>query len=413
MSTRNVIIAVASSLLLAAPAVAQLEWRVSVKFVLDPNDPTRFPGSDTDSNCSSQQNCSSVSCNAEVQEKIDHTNELLRRFGRGYQFRVVEFIPITLPKPTFSCCTGGDKPDGSCETDDDCPNGSCDPIPTWFDAPSSNCTRAAVDEFGRDGDQAAFAWNSNAINIYVTNRCQGGVASRPPGEAIVIGQRKTGKDTRWLHEIGHFFSLCHTHGCPDSVGCTFPDPCRRGQSGSDPRVAGNDCLPDTLDDNCVWDTADDISDNNFSGRSYKQLNCTEKEKVLDVLFNVMSYHQDNDSVMTCDLATMRASCTDDPIPNVCRHRLTPDQLDTMADMSNSERVNVTNGLTRFVDGSASGAQDGSSTAPYQLVAAGLLSAAASPTTDIVLIRAGSYEETLTINFPVYLRASRGNVVLGR
>jgi len=54
-------------------------------------------------------------------------------------------------------------------------------------------------------------------------------------------------------------------------------------------------------------------------------------------------------------------------------------------------------------------QNGSSTFPYTLVQNGLIAADSG---DIVLIRAGSYDEVLEIDQDVVLRASQGDALIG-
>ena len=94
-----------------------------------------------------------------------------------------------------------------------------------------------------------------------------------------------------------------------------------------------------------------------------------------------------------------------------REVLTPGQLDRMTDYSNSEVHHVTNGSTHFVDLDGPGGmlQLGTSAFPMITVAGGLSRADSG---DIVLIRRGSYDEAMTIDQDVTLRASRGDVLVG-
>jgi hypothetical protein len=103
-----------------------------------------------------------------------------------------------------------------------------------------------------------------------------------------------------------------------------------------------------------------------------------------VFFNVMSYH-------------------------LTRNRYSSDQLDVATDTSNDARVNVATGMTWFVDDDAGGGGSGSSTSPFDTVLDGL---GAASSTDIVLVRAGVYQESLTIDQRVVLRASRGDAIIG-
>ena len=289
-------------------------------------------------------------------------------------------------------------------------------------------------------DPGAFAWNENAINVYVTNACNGGVAPAAPRNPIVIGQSTTGADVRWLHEFGHFFSLAHTHG-----------PARGCEDEEDP-----DCLEDTPVDQDDWDTADLISQGNFSmDYDHPGLTCEQRGEVLDVLYNIMSYNQDDHNNIVCDPLLNDVSCTDIPPPNLCRHRLTTDQLDLITDVSNTLRRNVSTGCMIFVDSYANAEDllgvhacdaaagfcgssnvdvccdldddglvdepcagsapwprpdlDGNSARPYPTVAGALEKASQS---DVLLVRGGYYDENLIIQDNVTLRAAEGNAVIG-
>lgn len=79
-------------------------------------------------------------------------------------------------------------------------------------------------------DKAGFAWRDNAINIYVVDEITdaGGVCSFPAfgasRELITINSRGIlGGSEGWLHEMGHYFNLIHTHE-GDQVLDTIADP---------------------------------------------------------------------------------------------------------------------------------------------------------------------------------------------
>src|SRR5262245_53464115 len=76
-------------------------------------------------------------------------------------------------------------------------------------------------------NKAGYLWRDDAINNYVVDRITdaGGVCSFPPGrETIVINSRGIlGGSEGWLHEVGHYFNLIHTHE-GDAVADTMSDP---------------------------------------------------------------------------------------------------------------------------------------------------------------------------------------------
>jgi len=91
-------------------------------------------------------------------------------------------------------------------------------------------------------------------------------------------------------------------------------------------------------------------------------------------------------------------------------RMTEGQLDRWTDATRRYNRGEVNGLTYFVDHrNNSSGRDGYSASPYPTVASGVAAANAAGG-DIVLIRAGTYNERMTFTKPVTLRTSRGSVV---
>ena len=118
---------------------------------------------------------------------------------------------------------------------------------------------------------------------------------------------------------------------------------------------------------------------------YSQLSAGDQHRVNQVLHNVMSYRKQ-------------------------RAALTPGQLDRMTAYSNGTVHHVTDGYTYFVDHQADPLPaDGSLSFPYVTVGDGLMDADPG---DIDLIRRGSYNEAMTIDQDVTLRASKGNATIG-
>lgn len=134
-----------------------------------------------------------------------------------------------------------------------------------------------------------YLWRSNSINIYFNDGGEGGVCSFPNGyganETILIGVRDFGG--LLLHEIGHYFNLCHTFGC-FCGGC--------GQCA----LEQDDGLDDTIFDNPCW-SLDELSEQNLF-LAYSDLEDSEKEKVDNTYNNVMGYRYEKKRLTPQQLA---------------------------------------------------------------------------------------------------------------
>jgi hypothetical protein len=312
-------------------AHAQIEWRISVKFILDANGHRPSGGIiDTDQ---------------DVQDQIDAANRLVTPFGRGYTYRLTEIVDLSGYSQYFS---------------------------TDRETTSSNLLVIA------NSNPASIAWRANALNYYI-NAADGANEGITTSKLITMGHNVT-RET-FTHESGHYLGLCHTHGCPcptcDSTNCPVPP------------VSDN--IADTLPDNTCWNQ-DDIATNWFN-KIFANLNPAQQNMVSNTFNNIMSYH-------------------------ARRLVYTSDQLDELADTSNGSRNNLTTGFTWFVDrdntctarnGSSACAPNGTG-GPFQTVTTGVNNAAAG---DIVLIRPGNYNEPMTINKAVTLRATRGDALVGK
>ena len=215
----------------AGPAAqAQIEWRISVKFILDANG-RRPPGGPMNSN-------------AEVTNRINYANDIYRASGRGYQFRLTEIVDLA-------------------------------GVSQWFNADStSGSVRNGLSSAARN-NTSTYAFRNNVINVYVNNSTNGGICSFPADgtDIIIVGQ---GTSIGVLpHEVGHFFDLCHTQGC----ACGGCDTC------GDPESDG---LLDTLADRACW-TQNDIAQRAY-GTTYNDLTAAQSEAVDNTFFNIMSYH---------------------------------------------------------------------------------------------------------------------------
>lgn len=310
-------------------SAADINWRVSVKFIL---------------NAGGNRSASGViNTDQEVQDQIDLANAILDATGRGYGMQLTEIVDLA-------------------------------GVSQWFNADVDGTTRDNL-QAAALGDPATYAWRTNAINIYVLGSGGSGICSFPGdgNEIIVVGQGA--RATTFLHESGHYMDLCHTQGCPCGS-------CSAGDTGQCNTTPGDDDISDTLPDLSCWDQ-DDIAQWSFS-MNYGGLTPGQQTQVDRVFFNVMSYHG-------------------------TRNRFSSNQLDHATDTSNVTRNAVATGRTWFVDDDASILALGTSVFPYETVAQGVAAAASS---DIVLVRVGSYPETMTLTNRMCFRATRGNAVIG-
>ena len=418
-------------------AEAQLFWDLSVKFI---DDSSGTPG-----------NCQGVSASndseAEILAAVAYANSALDRMGRGYRFRLTDqgggaltsVISPTVTPPAnvgtswefanlsddtlvalenqapLSTCVGGLSPGAVCTLDSQCFPSTC---------------------------ENQFRFDPNALNIYMLSTCGGGrSATRDVGRelpVVIIGQNAQGSQTRLFHEVGHAIGICHPHGCPNAVNGTRNASCLAEKATSCASDPGDDAFGDTSCDCPSWDDEDVLADKEYN-QSYVSLSSPQQDRVLDVLFNVMSYHQDNDFAflsegVTCSTdgldeigpgctVNVQGGATDysvfcpDPanpgamieVATPCRHRLTDDQLDRAIDRTNCLYPQVANGRTWFV-GSNPGwnplecdAVPSSSSIPLALTRA-------APG-EVLMLWPGTYTGELHLTSPISLRASRGTATL--
>lgn len=317
--------------------------RLSYKVILDPGDGS-LPAGFADTS---------------VDGAIADMNALLDAYGRGYRFVRVD------PIQRVGNVGGFDRPNAS----------------HYFgiDMLNNPSERANMQADALQFPQP-YQWNQQAINIYINDANSGGICAFPNEQLIVIGGLVCNEGELQLHEIGHFFDLCHTQGCP--CGCCDP-----GLTGPCHTTPSDDEMPDTLPDLACWGR-DDIAQNSFDA-NYAQLSSSQQHEVDNVFLNIMSYHASG-----CGQGAAVA-------------RLTEKQLDRWSDVASFTRVSVRDGRTIFVQAGAGGSQNGRSTNPFDLIAEGRN--AASGGGDIVMIRDGNYPENLTFSTPMTLRSPRGHV----
>ncbi|UCC31341.1 MAG: hypothetical protein JSU86_03510 [Phycisphaerales bacterium] len=441
-TVRRIVLLVLALLSYPSAANAQIEWRVSVKIFLDESGarPCLLEPDD----CNYDDCC--YDTDEEIRDMFEGPGSPLAILNeRGItigEIEILELHPDALPPVPAElpighyCREGADDDDGPCDplADDPCWDsrvcverpvdyycddaghnlGPCDPADAdpcpgggtcvaesyhwyhvWFKAYG---VHSVVRHYAKHDHR--FEYDSNAINFYLFPAKAGGrCACNPwvgpdPEAVITLGHGKN--RTVPMHELGHFMGLCHTQGCED-VECHIEPP-------------GEDHMADTLPDRDCWDR-DEIADHSFDV-GYDQATSSQQEQVDDVWFNIMSYHWKEPP------------------------RLTSDQLDRMMDVSGTTWFPITERCTFFVDGtpdvppiltghincSRDGPRptldgnrfpdtrlDGSSANPLSAVASALNEAGDG---DIVMIRGGYYHEQLTIDQPVFLRASKGDAVIG-
>ncbi len=228
--------------LFGANTQAQLQWRLSVKLILDAggNPPTSGNG---------------IGSAAEIQNHVNAANAFLDRAGRGYQLNLTEVV--NLPG-----------------------------VSQWYSVNARDSGNKANLEAAAMGNPGLYAWRSDSINIYINNTSSGVCSFPNSGNAIFQGQSQPGGTNGYpapFHEMGHFFNLCHT------MGCDCGD-CGDGTSGCD-MGTHDDGLADTIRDSTCWNR-DQVSINNF-GAPYASLNAGQQNAVNYTYQNVMSYHTDS------------------------------------------------------------------------------------------------------------------------
>lgn len=368
---------------------ADLVWRVSVKVVLDENGNWPSAGDlNTEAKIIDRLTAANLILGGHAATDVPTTE--VRGYLLEWEDPIATLSGLPAPPTDIRACSNNERL--YCTIDDDCDGGTCERVDSWFDAPIARAVydeiaaQAMVDENSRE----LWGWRDDAINIYILGQYGSGLTGGSSSDAtrgILLGQDLASENTPF-HEIGHFLDLRHTHGgggaspsC-DYVGDDYVDD-TLGDSWFENRDTGEDC---------IWQQ-DDIAKYNFptscSGGpcAYNELSSDDQFRVDQTFFNLM---------------TLRPR----------REVLTPGQLDRMTDFSNNTMSYVASGKTHFVDTKADPAAvaDGSSVAPYTTIEVGV---ANSNRGDIVLIRSGTYNESLLINKQVTMRASRGLVAISR
>jgi hypothetical protein len=299
---------------------------------------------------------------ASVSNWFPAANAILDKTRRGYRLVLTEIVSLpgtTQPGPSSTN--------------------------TWFNADFSD--DAVQNDLNAKAlaNRSAFAFRNDAINIYVNGNPGGGADCAFPADdhAIIANAGVPGETI--LHELGHYFGLLHTFEDDNCGKCDCATMTTFTAGNDDPQIR------DTIGDNVCFNT----SRNQLAMLNYNQpyANLTSAQQLLvdNTWFNMMSYR-------------------------VVADRFTSDQMDFMTDNSNEGRLAIVSGRTWFVDRTAGcilpnghSHCDGLA-GPFPTVAGGIHAAGPG---DIVMIRPGNYNEPMTISKRLYLRATRGNAVLGK
>ena len=225
---------------------------------------------------------------------------------------------------------------------------------------------------------ASYRWRNNAANVYIN---KGDDAASCAFNSLLV-LKYTADYGAVLHEGGHHLGLDHTQG----PGCKDCDTCTSLMS---------DGIDDTLPDRACW-SFNQIAANAFPA-DYPNLSVAQIRQVSNTFNNVMAYHKSDGGSQSV---------------------LTSDQWDKIGDFTRTDRANIMNGKTIFVDRANTGCifPSGFSQCvltlggPFPTLGQGVTGASAG---DIVLIRRGHYNEPMTITKAVALRATRGDALIGK
>jgi hypothetical protein len=173
------------SLALPREAAAQLEMKVSVKFILSSTG-SRPPGG-------------ALFTDDDVRAAYTNVNNLMDTFHRGYRFRITEIVDIAGHSEAYDV-----------------------DVKTASEIIKSNV----------DVNPVAFGWRQSAANLYINNSSGGGSAFNG---MVVIGHDSGYKTI--MHESGHHWGLCHTQGC----GCQSCTDCGLTSDGIDDTLPDRQC----------------------------------------------------------------------------------------------------------------------------------------------------------------------------
>ncbi len=223
---------------------AYVDVRVSIKFILDAggNRPA-FGQLNTD---------------AEIDAEMDWANAILSGVKSEFRIREIQFVDLA-------------------------------GVSQWYSSSASGTNRNNL-RTAAQADPATYRWRTDAINIYINGGTGSAISDFPPNNNMILMNQGCGNTPSCiLHELGHSFSLLHTH-----------EPCCTNQ----------DYCADTLQDNSSWNNKDQAAQANF-GLNFNQLNASQQDQINLLWNNVMSYHTNEPQLRFSACQMNRTSDTND------------------------------------------------------------------------------------------------------
>ena len=313
------------AMLLVPDVSADVEIRLSVKFIKDLNGNNPMPAPTWESD---------ISDPIKFEVEVAHGNAALARRRRGITMRVVEYLYIQPPVP------GGQAAD------------------YWYNIDAR--ANAGTIEDAADLDPIAWKWNNTAVNIFVNNSRSGQCSFPEQGKTISLGAG-IGRGTV-IHELGHFFSLRHTHPLDND--------------GKLENWGDGDGLPETLTDEADASVTD--AQAYHAGQPASLIN--------DLVNNIMSYHNENE--------------------------LLPIQMDLLSTSANTSRSSYVTAHTIFVATTGETFYSGlAADRPLKTMNLAKNRLIISPAQSVILISPGTYHESVTFDKACTLRPKSGPVTI--
>lgn len=233
---------------LCGPALADIEIRVSPKFILT-----------TSGNQPGGRMGTTVGFNAE----ITRANAILANTGRGMRLVVVSAADIDPSAPAGEAAS-------------------------YWRTLAARSNRAAF-EAAAIAAKGTWSWSDTAINFFINGSSSGQCSFVGDGLSISLGA-DAGAGTV-LHELGHYFNLRHTHdNDPNCDALALPNPRNMNTLGL--FLSDGDGLTETANDHACFDDPNLLSQGHFN-KNYVALNAGERAFVDSSLNNVMSYHDED------------------------------------------------------------------------------------------------------------------------